>query len=161
MVALAILGIGLLAMNGVFVMAMSTNNKNSKDTAATLLAQTVLEQIVAMGANNTATSFTITDCAATPNTFTVNVSGANAPGASLDSSGNIDWTASAVTGWDIANFTDCNTAPRQAQYEIRWNVTSLTTYTRRITVGARQKGGTQLGGMKYSVPVTLTTIGGS
>lgn len=159
MFALAILGVGLLALNAAFVLGMSTNNKNSKDTTSTLIAQSFLEQIAAEPASSTA-AFTISDC--TGNGFNVNPSDGSAPGATLDASGNIDWTAAGVNNWIITNFKDCTAGGSVVAYEIRWNITPLAGgYTRRITVGARQAAGTKLGGLKYAVPVSLTTIGGN
>jgi hypothetical protein len=83
-VALAILLIGLTALLQLCLASAYTNNKNSKDTSATLLAQMVLEQVSAQHPDSTAT-ITLTDCANVAHT--VATAGGTAPnglGANVD-----------------------------------------------------------------------------
>jgi prepilin-type N-terminal cleavage/methylation domain-containing protein len=47
MIAIMILAIGMGALTNLLVVAMATDNRNAKDTSATLLAQMVVEQISA------------------------------------------------------------------------------------------------------------------
>src|SRR6202140_1474460 len=78
MLAMLILAIVLGALTNVLVVAMATDNKKSKDTSATLLAQMVIEQISARHPNSNAT-ISVTDCAG--NIWTVATAGAASPGA--------------------------------------------------------------------------------
>ncbi len=58
-------------------------------------------------------------------------------------------------------YVDCGAAGTQSIYDVRWNVINIDTYTRLITVSARQLSpANQLGGKVYSLPVTLRGIGG-
>src|ERR1019366_6729726 len=92
MIAMAILAIGLGAITNLLVVAMATDNKNSKDTSATLLAQMVIEQISAQHPNSTAT-ISVTDCAG--NAWTV----ATAGGASPNGTGATLVTTSTAAGY--------------------------------------------------------------
>jgi hypothetical protein len=173
MIAMAVLLVGLTALLGLSLVATYTNNKNSKDTSATLLAQLVLEQVSSQHPNSTAT-ITLTDCANVAHT--VATAGGAAPsgvGANLDTSntsptyGLIDWSQQSTNV--AANYsmvyTDCNTNGHQTTYDVRWNITTISTNeTRLITVSARQvsswntkAGG---GGLRLALPITLRGIGG-
>src|ERR1700733_655123 len=72
MVAMVILTVGMGALTTLLVVAMATDNRNSKDTSATLLAQMVVEQISAQPPNSNAT-ISVTDCAG--NVWTVATTG--------------------------------------------------------------------------------------
>lgn len=49
-----------------------------------------------------------------------------------------------------------------SNYDVRWNVLNIDTYTRLITVSARMVSpSNQLGGKVYALPVTVRGIGGS
>src|SRR5665213_2352203 len=76
MVAMVILAIGLGALTNLLVVAMASDNKNSKDTSATLLAQMVIEQISAQHPNSNA-SILVTDCAG--NIWTIATTGGASP----------------------------------------------------------------------------------
>jgi hypothetical protein len=172
-VALAVLLVGLTALLELCLAAAYTNNKNSKDTSATLLAQMVLEQVSAQHPDYTAT-ITLTDCANVAHT--VATAGGASPsglGANIDTTatsatyGMIDWSqqASAVTANYAMQYTDCAPNGRQTVYDVRWNIITVSANeTRLITVSARQlsswntkSGG---GGLRLALPVTLRGIGG-
>ena len=165
MMAMVILAVGLGALSILFTTAIQTNNKNAKDSSATMLAQLLLEEISAQPAN-TSTNLTVTDCGGNP--FPVATLGAAAPagrGASLTATGRIDQTQaySAVLANYAMQYVACGTGSRRATYDVRWNVITLTPQSRLITVSARQSQGTGvglLGGLVYAMPVTLRTIGG-
>src|SRR4029077_9080789 len=76
MIALSILAIGMGALTNLLVVAMATDNKNSKDTSATLLAQMVIEQISAQHPNSNA-AISITDCTGT--TWSISTIGGASP----------------------------------------------------------------------------------
>ena len=180
MVAMVVLAIGLGALSTLFISATLSNNKNSRNATATLLAQLVLEQISSQDPNSTATIF-LTDCVG--NTWAVATTGGAAgggaapigAGANLDklstdySYGGIDPTqdyasippATAATPGYAMKYVDCGAANTQSTYDVRWNVINIDTYTRLITVSARQLSpANQLGGRVYSLPVTVRGIGG-
>jgi prepilin-type N-terminal cleavage/methylation domain-containing protein len=175
MVAMAVLAIGLGALAPLFMSVSLSNNKNSRNATATMLAQLVLDQISSQSPNSTATIF-VTDCVG--NVWAVATTGGAAPlgvGANLDTTstdysyGGIDPTqaysavppATATNPGYAMQYVDCGAAGTQSIYDVRWNVINIDTYTRLITVSARQLSpANQLGGRVYSLPVTLRGIGG-
>jgi len=176
MVAMVVLAVGLGALAPLFISAALANNKNSRNATATMLAQLVLEQISSQSPSSTATIF-VTDCLG--NTWAMASTGGAAPtgaGATLDATstdynyGGIDPTqayasvppATATTPGYAMQYADCGAAGTQSTYDVRWNVVNLDTYTRLITVSAREVSpANQLGGRVYSMPVTVRGIGGS
>lgn len=176
MVAMVVLAVGLGALAPLFISAALSNNKNSRNATATMLAQLVLEQISSQSPNSTATIF-LTDCVG--NTWAIATTGGAAPagaGALLDNTstdynyGGINPTqaytsvppaTSVVPGYAM-QYADCGAAGTQSTYDVRWNVINIDTYTRLITVSARQVSpANQLGGKVYAMPVTVRGIGGS
>lgn len=169
MIAMLVLAIGLAGITILLTTAMASNNRNSRDTTATLLAQTVIEQISAQHvyADDATTPITITDCA--NNNWTV----ASAPGAagtgagaSLTANGTIDFTQSYanIPANYAMQYVDCSTAGGiPTTYEVRWNVMSVSTNTtsRLIIAAARPQASKvkQLGGLFYALPVNLRSIG--
>ena len=53
MIAMLVLAVGLGALTTLFVASIATDNRNSKDTSATLLAQKVIEELSAQSTNST------------------------------------------------------------------------------------------------------------
>jgi type IV pilus assembly protein PilV len=172
MIALLILAVGLGGLVNVLVVAMQTDNRNSKDTSATLLAQMVLEQISAQHPNSTA-SISVTDCAG--NTWTINTAGGASPsgtGAHLVTSssssgyGGIDQTQaySNITSGYAMKYVDCGGAGNTGvptTYDVRWNVMTVNAnYTRLITASARPVNANALGGIQFALPVTLRLVAG-
>jgi type IV pilus assembly protein PilV len=165
LISITVLAVGLSGLNALFVTAMLNNDKNSHDTSATMISQKVLEQISALPSNSTA-NLAITDCAGNPLTIGTTAGAApNGAGASLLTSGanpgNIDQTAAKVANYSMT-YVAC--APpgsnMQSAYDVRWNVMTIDTDTRLITVSARQLNGTSLGGIHFALPVNLRSIGG-
>jgi prepilin-type N-terminal cleavage/methylation domain-containing protein len=169
MISMLVLAIGLGALTTLFVGSMATDNRNSKDTSATLLAQKVVEELSAQNTNATV-AVTLTDCVG--NTWQVpSTQGAAFPGqgAALVNNANsiyyggIDFTQAlgAVPAGFSMQYVDCSPNGTQTTYDVRWNVMTVTANsTRLITASARKLGNTG-GGPSFSVPVTLRTIGGS
>lgn len=173
MIAMVVLLVGLMALLELSLVATYTNNKNSKDTSATLLAQMVLEQVSSQHPDSSAT-ITLTDCANVAHTVaTAGGTGPAGAGANLDTSassatyGSIDWSQQPNTV--AANYsmvyTDCNANGRQTTYDVRWNIATISVNeTRLITVSARQLSSwntkTGGGGLRFALPVTLRGIGG-
>jgi len=172
MIAMAILTIGLGALTNLLVVAVASDNKNSKDTSATLLAQMVIEQISAQHPNSSAT-ISVTDCAG--NVWTIATAGGASPngtGASLVTSsttsgyGGIDQTQaySLIPANYAMKYVDCggvgNTgAP--TTYDVRWNVMTVdANYTRMVTASARPLNANDLGGISFAMPVNLRAVTG-
>jgi len=176
MIAMVGLAIGLGSLTVLFIGVIETNNKNSKDTSATLLSQMVLEALSAQHPS-VITPVVITDCAGNAWTLAngsgglVNTAtgiGANlVSGAGTVGYGGIDWTqaynalppASSVTSGYGMRYVDCAPNGRQTIYEVRWNVMTIDANQRLITVSSRQLGSNN-GGMLFTLPVTLRGIGG-
>src|SRR5260370_39983034 len=62
MIAMFVLATGLGALTTLIVACMTNDNRNSKDTSATLLAQKVVEELSAQNTNST-NAVILTDCA--------------------------------------------------------------------------------------------------
>lgn len=68
---------------------------------------------------------------------------------------------SAIPAGYAMQYADCAVNGRQTVYDVRWNIITLDTYTRLITVSARQTSpSNQLGGRLFFLPATLRAIGG-
>lgn len=170
MIAMLVLATGLGALTTLIAACMSTDNRNSKDTAATLLAQKVIEELTTQNTNST-NAVVLTDCAG--NAWTIpSTQGAAAPagqGAALATSasspyyGGIDFTqayGSVPAGFSM-KYVDCDLNGTQTTYDVRWNVMTVTANsTRLITASARQMTSTT-NGLRFAIPVTLRAVGGS
>ncbi|HEV8524081.1 MAG TPA: prepilin-type N-terminal cleavage/methylation domain-containing protein [Terriglobales bacterium] len=166
MITMVVMAVGL---GGVMVMistAISSNHRNKMDTTSTGVAQAVLEQVLAQPAN-VSTTLTISDCnPAGPTNWTVATAGAASPGngATINTgTGGIDYSQaySAVPVNYKMLYVACGAAGQQATFDVRWNVTTITAFTRLVTVSARQlQGGSTAGGLHFAPPVTLRSIGG-
>jgi Tfp pilus assembly protein PilV len=167
-----ILAIGLGALTNLLVVAMATDNKNSKDTSATLLAQMVVEQISAQHPNSNA-SISITDCTGTAWTIaTTPGASPNGTGATLVTSssavnyGGIDQTQSYsnITSGYAMKWVDCGGAGNTGNpttYDVRWNVMTIdANYTRLVTASARPLNANALGGWQFAMPVNLRGVSG-
>jgi len=164
--AAAVLGIGLLGLLGLITIAIASNNRNKLDSTATLLAQMTAEQIATISGNAT-TSVTITDCNPTTSSasHTVSTTGSTTgAGANLDGSGNIDFTQafSGVTANYAMLYYGCaaSTGDRAAIYDVRWNIKTLTSNTKLVTVAARRNGTNTSLPVQFNIPVSLKVIVG-
>jgi prepilin-type N-terminal cleavage/methylation domain-containing protein len=154
LIALSIGAVGLTAVITLFVVAMANNSRSHRDTTATLLAQSVMEQILLAGTNNIAT-IGLTDCLG--NNFTINVAGTVSPGsgAGVTASGDIDFSQGAPGNNYSMTYTVCRANGQTSQYDVRWNVMNIDTlgYTREVRVAAKPVGTTAAN--SYILPVTL------
>jgi prepilin-type N-terminal cleavage/methylation domain-containing protein len=169
MIAMVILAVGLGGLSTLFILASETNNKNSKATSSTMLAQQVLEQISAQHPDSIQV-ITLTDC--TGNQWNVKTVGAAAPagaGAQIVTAtsdpfyGGLDpaQAYAAIPAGYAMQYTDCAANGRRTVYDVRWNIVTLDPFTRLITVSARQiSPSNQLGGRLFFLPATLRGIGG-
>jgi len=167
MMAIVVLAVGLGGITTLLITAIASNNKNSRDTTATLLAQMVIEQISAQHVY-TYSEIAVTDCAG--NHFHIATSPGAAGtgnGANLKADGTIDFTqdpSSLLLNDYAMPYVDCSTAGGvQMTYDVRWNVMSVSTNTtsRMITAAARPEGSNanELGAFYFALPVTLRSIG--
>src|SRR5947207_5571577 len=169
MIAMVVLAVGLGALTILFTTAMYTNTKSNKDTTATMLAQTVMEQIDAQSTNGAA-NFNITDCQGTA--WLVNMApgaaptGAGAtllPVASNTLYGSIDpnQAYAAVPAWCAMQCVHCGANSQQTIFDVGWNIMSANSNARLVTVQARQDSrANSLGGKVFAYPVTLRGMSG-
>ena len=166
MISVTILAVGFTGLMALMMTAMESNNTNRRDTSSTTAAQTILKTITAPPAAKDL-SITIADCAG--NNLTINTA---VGGAALDSSGAVDFTQAAVSGYQ-ANYVACGpTQETTVTYDVRWNIQSAnkvavgaTNYTicKFVTVSARKTGANATNtsnGFLFSLPVTLRTLVG-
>ncbi len=167
MIAMIVLVVGMMGVMVMISQAITNNARNKMDTTATALSQMVIEAVAAQSVV-TGTPFTVSDCrpaaAGGPQVWTVNTVGLAAPGAGaqLDANGNIEWalqTYAAVPANYKMQFVSCGSGGRQATYEVRWNVTNISAFSKLVTVSARQIGAGPTS-RTFTVPVTLRTIAG-
>jgi hypothetical protein len=169
LISIVVLLVGLGGLMVMLVSAMYTDSTAGKDTTATMVAEHVLEQISAQPANATAV-LQLTDCA--NNNLTINTTGAvlgagnsgsyGGNGGSLTSVGIVDWTQpyNNIPAGYAMQYTACGTGGRQLVYDVRWNVISMTNYSRMVVVSARPIGSATTGGLRFIFPANLRTIAG-
>jgi hypothetical protein len=168
LIAMVVLVIGLGGLLTLLVGSMSTNNTAGSDTTSTMLAEHILEQTSAQPANST-TNLSVTDCAGT--LWTIATAGAakgsgtgsnGGNGANLTATGGVDWTQSysSVPNGYAMQYVSCGAGGRQTTYDVRWNVITMSNYTRMVFVSARPSNSAAVGGLHYVFPVNLRTIGG-
>jgi prepilin-type N-terminal cleavage/methylation domain-containing protein len=131
MIAMAILLIGIIGSMALVVGAIAGDFASKQTSNATALAQTVTERIMAVPASTNAT-LTITDC--TNTSYNVSTSA----GGPAVTSGTLDFTQATVTGYYMP-YTDCDSNGHQATYDVRWNIQTISTYTKLLTVAAQLK----------------------
>jgi Tfp pilus assembly protein PilV len=169
LIAMIVLAIGLGGLSSLLIASLYTNHRSSQDTSSTMIAEHVLEQISAQPANS-ATALSVTDCAGTAWIISTqgHAKGAGSggsyggDGAGLTSSGVIDWTQAygAVPAGYAMQYVDCGNAGRQTVYDVRWNLITMSSYTRMAIVSARPSGAPVNGGLRFVMPANLRTIGG-
>lgn len=152
MIAMVVLLVGVVGSMGLIAYAIGGNGRSKQQSNATAVAQMMVEKISSQKATLT-NSLTVTDCAGTSSTVQTAVGGQ-----ALNSSGEEDFTGTAVTGYQMY-FTDCGTNGRLMIYDVRWTITQPTTYTKLLVVSAQLKNaaGTTNPTM-YSLPVTIRTL---
>lgn len=157
LMAMTLLTIGLSAIMGLIVMSMGSNNRNKKDTTAILLAQNVVELLSNVPASIDNRTITLTDCAGTSWAITT------APGGAPLVSGttNIDWSSSYTTANYSMRYVTCGPTGQTTTYDVRWNIDHPggNTFLKRVTVSARQMGGTEKSSaILFAPPVTIRTV---
>jgi Tfp pilus assembly protein PilV len=169
LISMAILAVGLGGVMVLLVSAVSTNGRARNDTTSTMVAEHVLEQISAQPANATL-ALQITDC--TNTVWNINTAGSvqgagsggsyGGNGANLTANGIIDWTQaySSVPANFGMQYVACGVGGKQTTYDVRWDVITMTTYSRMVVVSARPAAAPTVGGLRYVMPAQLRTVAG-
>jgi prepilin-type N-terminal cleavage/methylation domain-containing protein len=162
LIAAVVLLVGLTAGMLLILTAMANNNRSKMDSTATILSQMTIEMIAAVPANAT-TNMTVVDCnpnsgSASHTVYTTGSSGG--AGAPLTNGGSIDFTQSTATGYAMTYYScQASTGDRQALYDVRWNIKTLSVNAKLVTVAAVQTG-TNTHANFLAVPVSLKLIVG-
>jgi prepilin-type N-terminal cleavage/methylation domain-containing protein len=152
MIAMVVLLVGIVGSMALIAYAIGGNGRSRQQSNATVIAQMISEKISSQKAS-LSNNLTVYDCTGTGTTIYT-----AAGGGALNSSGDVDMTATAVTGYQMY-YTDCGTSGRQMIYDVRWNITQPTTYTKLVIVTAKMKGaGTDV--KVFSLPVSVRTLVG-
>ena len=176
LIAMVVLAIGLGGLFSLLMASLYTNNRSSKDTSSTMVAEHVLEQISAQPANSV-TALSVTDCAGTAWTINTQAHALGAgsggsfggDGASLTSSGEVDWSQaySNVPPGYAMQYVDCGSGGSQIVYDVRWNLITMngstatpSSFARMAIISARPSGSSANGGLRFVMPANLRTIGG-
>ena len=155
MIAMVVLAVGILGSMALVITAINGDFRSKQESNSTALAQMVTERIMSIPAY-TSPTLTIKDCTNT----SYNVSTA-AGGGTLNSVGDVDYTQAKVANYNMP-YTDCNTAGRQATYDVRWRIVTLSAYSKLLTVSARLSAVTNgaTSGSVFGPVVTIKTIVG-
>jgi hypothetical protein len=143
------------------ITAMANDNRSKNDSSATIVSQMTIETIAAVTANAT-TSMTIVDCNPTTSSasHTISTTGSSAGAGAPLTSGVIDFSQATVTGYGMTYYgCQASTGDRQTTYDVRWNIKTLTTNTKLVTVAAKPIVGSTHANF-IAVPVTLKMIVG-
>jgi prepilin-type N-terminal cleavage/methylation domain-containing protein len=152
MIAMVVLLVGIVGSMALIAYAIGGNGRSRQQSNATVIAQMVSEKISSQKAS-LSNSLSITDCTGTSTTVQT-----AAGGGALTSSGDVDMTQAAVTGYQMY-YTDCGTSNRQMIYDVRWTITQPSTYTKMVIVTAKMKGaGTDV--KTFSLPVSVRSLVG-
>src|SRR5216683_2619240 len=150
MIAMVVLLVGIVGSMALIAYAIGGNGRSRQQSNATVIAQMISEKISSQKAS-LSNSLSVYDC-----TGTASAVYTAAGGGALNSSGDVDMTAAAVTGYQMY-YTDCGTSNRQMVYDVRWTITQPTTYTKLVIVTAKMKGaGTDI--KVFSLPVSVRTL---
>jgi len=154
MIAMVVLLVGVVGSMALIAYAIGGNGRSKQQSNATVIAQMLTEKISSQRAS-LSNNLTVVDCVGNSNTVNT-----GAGGGALTSSGAVDFTQAAVSGYQMY-FTDCGTSGRQMVYDVRWNITQPTTYTKLLIVSAQMKNAASTSSpTMYSPAVTVRTLVG-
>lgn len=152
LIAAVVMVVGLLALMGLFSLAIGNNGRSKVDTSATMLSQAVIEQISAVLARGGPSM--VKDCTGTTWNIETTVGGAKLKGAG------IDFTESAPPANYHMDFIVCgdDAAGPQTVYDVRWHI-SIVSNSYLVTVAAKPK---NLGPARFAfaLPVTMRSYVG-
>jgi Tfp pilus assembly protein PilV len=150
MIALVVLMVGIVGSMALIGVSVGGNGRSKQQSNSTAIAQMMVEKISSVKASISPT-LTITDCAGNSSTIATAVGGS-----ALTSAGVVDFTQSAVMNYQML-YTDCASGGMQFTYDVRWNITQPTPYTKFLTVSA-QKQNAGNNARFFSLPVTIRTL---
>jgi type IV pilus modification protein PilV len=158
MIAGLILVVGMLGFAALMATAIAANARSRTDSTASMLSQTVMEQIAAsLIGKSGAAAPQVKDCTGT--LYNIDMSPGGATLTTTDES--IDWSQTTVpTGYQMlyqicASTTNTNSNAQETTYDVRWNVAKISnTNTYLIIAGARPKN--YVSNLRYfALPVVL------
>jgi prepilin-type N-terminal cleavage/methylation domain-containing protein len=173
LIAMVILTIGVGGLLPLLLASISLDKKAAGDTTSVMVAEVVMEQISAAGANYSGVlPNPIQDCANPANAWNINMTAAavgagsggsyGGNGANLTNQGAIDWTEpynNVPAGYAMKYVACSTTNDTPVTYDVRWNVikTSSSDSTKMIVVSARPWI-SQSWAMGYIAPINMRTI---
>lgn len=164
LIASVVLVVGMLAVMALLALATGNNSRSKIDSTATMLTQSVVEQISAVlqgGGPGNIWDSKLSAGKCVPGTqWTIDSTGGPPPtgnGAALAGS-KIDFTVAAPAGYQMT-YNACNVQPSgQATlttYDVRWNVQTMDSNgTFLVTVGAKPAGGS-VARFSFALPVNM------
>ena len=163
MIACLILLVGFIGGLALILSSVKNDSRDKTDSTATVLSQMVTEMVASVPADSTS-SVTIKDCNPTTSSasHTINTSGSGTgTGAPLTSGGQIDFTQSTVSGYSMTFYScQASTGDRQTLYDVRWNIKTIGTNAKLVTVAARNADTSTDANLFVTIPLSLKTIVG-
>lgn len=137
-----VLVFGMLSIMGLLMTAVGNNGRSKIDSSATMLTQSVVEQISAqLAGGGPGSVMDNANCNGTGTTFQIDTSSGPQPnglGATLSGTG-INFNAAAPAGNYHMDFVECINNIRTT-YDVRWNVQNVgSNGTFLVTVGAKPR----------------------
>lgn len=153
LIAAIVMVVGLLAIMGIFTLAIGNNGRSKVDTSATMLSQAVIEQISAVLARGGPSM--VKDCTGTTWNIETAVGGAQLKGSSIDFS---ESAPPANYHMDFVVCSDNTEGALQTIYDVRWHV-SIVSNSFLVTVAAKPK---NMGAARFTfaLPVTMRSYVG-
>ena len=150
MIAMVVLLVGLVGSMSLVAISMGGNGRSRQQSNSTVISQMTSEKISSQKAS-LSQNLTVIDCAGNSSTLYT-----TAGGSPLATSGDVDFSQAAVTGYQMV-YTDCGTSGRKINYDVRWNITQPSPYTKLVIVSTKmQNAGNDL--KYFSLPVTVRTL---
>jgi type IV pilus modification protein PilV len=159
MVAMVVLGVGLLGSIGMICAAAASNGGSKLNTTAATLAESTMERIVAIPAGSAGNSAltSLTDCRG--NVFTMDSSQGGSPLTSGGAFSSVDFHQAAVPNYSM-QYVMCS-GGQNFTYDVRWRVDQgPTPSTELVTVSVRSTGNAGPAAA-LARPITLRTLRGN
>lgn len=162
MFAMFILAIGILGSLVLILSAMGANARSSQDTNATMLTQSVMAQVLSASANSSPT-LSVTDCGGVSHGIATLGAAPPGIGAKLNGNGHVDFSQTRGGPGSPPNYymlyKTCGVKEGQKTYDVRWNIQTLSTHTKLVTVSAKLAD-VNNDNRYFALPVTMQTIAG-
>src|ERR1051326_3002936 len=162
LLATVLLTISSAGLIDLVVASIASNNRNKIDSAQTMLAESILEQIHSTFNGNGTSA--LADCSGTNWIIDTTIPNTGSVGAQL-SGGSIDYSQTNPPAGYHMNYvvrTPCSSdGALEGTYDVRWHLDQIgTTNTYRITVSAKLQNHGE-GNKFFALPVTLSFLAGS